>query len=253
MPTPLRRIGIDVGGTNTDAVLLEDGEVAHAVKTPTTEDVTTGILTALASSRPVRASRAGGDRRRGDRHHAFHQRRGAAPASGAGSRRCGSALPAAASLPPFCDWPQDLAELVRGEVFMLEGGHDYDGRPIMPFDEDGMRRGARQIRDSGINARSRSPRSSRRSTRPTRSGRPKSCAEECPDAAITLSRDLGRIGLFERENAALLNAALVDLARETIAGFRDGDRGERHRRAALHHPERRHGDGEAGRRRRCRS
>src|ERR1700731_3556222 len=45
---PMRRIGIDVGGTNTDAVLLKDGGVAHAVKTPTTSDVTTGIVTALA-------------------------------------------------------------------------------------------------------------------------------------------------------------------------------------------------------------
>src|SRR6516225_9358835 len=42
------RIGVDVGGTNTDAVLLEDGHVAHAIKTPTTRDVTTGIVTALA-------------------------------------------------------------------------------------------------------------------------------------------------------------------------------------------------------------
>ena len=44
----MRRIGIDVGGTNTDAVLLEDGHVMHAVKTPTTPDVTAGIVTALA-------------------------------------------------------------------------------------------------------------------------------------------------------------------------------------------------------------
>src|SRR5436190_18059497 len=43
----MRRVGIDVGGTNTDAVLLEDGRVVHAVKTPTTEDVTGGIVTAL--------------------------------------------------------------------------------------------------------------------------------------------------------------------------------------------------------------
>ncbi|HXO00964.1 MAG TPA: hydantoinase/oxoprolinase N-terminal domain-containing protein, partial [Stellaceae bacterium] len=43
----MRRIGIDVGGTNTDAVLLEEGRVVHAVKTPTTEDVTGGILAAL--------------------------------------------------------------------------------------------------------------------------------------------------------------------------------------------------------------
>jgi N-methylhydantoinase A/oxoprolinase/acetone carboxylase beta subunit len=34
-----------------------------------------------------------------------------------------------------------------------------------------------------------------------------------------MSHQLGRIGLLERENAALLNAALVDLARTTVAGF----------------------------------
>src|SRR5213076_2849334 len=42
-----------------------------------------------------------------------------------------------------------------------------------------------------------------------------------PDASITLSHELGRIGLLERENAALLNAALTELARRTIAGFRE--------------------------------
>jgi N-methylhydantoinase A/oxoprolinase/acetone carboxylase beta subunit len=36
---------------------------------------------------------------------------------------------------------------------------------------------------------------------------------------VTASHDLGRIGLPERENAALLNAALIDLGRKTIAGL----------------------------------
>ena len=31
----MRRIGIDVGGTNTDAVLIEEGKVVCAVKAPT--------------------------------------------------------------------------------------------------------------------------------------------------------------------------------------------------------------------------
>ena len=44
-------------------------------------------------------------------------------------------LPSGASLPPFCDWPEDLGELVRGGVWMVEGGHEYDGRPFMPLDE----------------------------------------------------------------------------------------------------------------------
>ena len=42
-------LGIDTGGTYTDAVLVEGSEVVHAVKTPTTEDVTSGVLTALHS------------------------------------------------------------------------------------------------------------------------------------------------------------------------------------------------------------
>ena len=39
----MKRIGIDVGGTNTDAVLIVDGKVLKGVKTPTTEDVTSGV------------------------------------------------------------------------------------------------------------------------------------------------------------------------------------------------------------------
>ena len=42
------RIGIDVGGTNTDAVLMDGRRVRASTKTPTTEDVTGGILAALA-------------------------------------------------------------------------------------------------------------------------------------------------------------------------------------------------------------
>lgn len=46
------RIGIDVGGTNTDAVLLDDApaggvRVLAAVKSATTDDVTSGIVGAL--------------------------------------------------------------------------------------------------------------------------------------------------------------------------------------------------------------
>jgi N-methylhydantoinase A/oxoprolinase/acetone carboxylase beta subunit len=215
----VRRIGIDVGGTNTDAVLLQDGRVVHAVKTPTTEDVTGGIVTALGLlSRHSEVAQGAIDGVViGTTHfvNAIVQRR---TLSRVAAIRIG--LPASASLPPFCDWPADLVALVRGSVFMLEGGHEYDGREFMSFDEAGMREAARQIRDSGLRsvaiAASFSPLDASHEER--------ACAimaEECPEASITLSHELGRIGLLERENAALLNAALVDLARVTIAGFRD--------------------------------
>ena len=38
------RIGIDVGGTNTDAVLMDGSTVLAKIKTPTTADVTSGII-----------------------------------------------------------------------------------------------------------------------------------------------------------------------------------------------------------------
>jgi N-methylhydantoinase A/oxoprolinase/acetone carboxylase beta subunit len=213
----MRRIGVDVGGTNTDAVLLANGHVIHAVKTPTTDDVTTGIMTALAelALHPAVARSAIDGVVIGTTHfvNAVVQRH---DLSQVAAVRIG--LPASASLPPFCDWPEDLARSVHGEVFMLEGGHDYDGRPIVPFDETGMRRAARRIRDSDI--RSVAIAAIFSPLDPSCEERARAIiAEECPEAAVTLSHNLGRIGLLERENATLLNAALSELARTTIASF----------------------------------
>lgn len=42
-----RVLGIDVGGTNTDAVYLQDGRVLAWHKTPTTPDIQTGVETAI--------------------------------------------------------------------------------------------------------------------------------------------------------------------------------------------------------------
>jgi len=127
-------------------------------------------------------------------------------------------LPASASLPPFADWPEDLAELVRGEVVMLEGGHEYDGRPIVPFDTAGMRAAARRMREAEISSVA---------IASVFSPLNPECElvaadilrEVCPDVRVTLSHQLGRIGLLERENVALLNACLADLASTTTRAF----------------------------------
>lgn len=212
-----RRIGIDVGGTNTDAVLLEDDRVLHTVKTPTTADVLTGVRLALEStaramgSDPVQAVMIG------TTHfvNAVVQRRDLAPV---GALRIG--LPASRSLPPFCDWPADLAAMVRGQVHMVEGGHDFDGRPIMPLDEGAVASAARAMRAAGITCVAISSIFS--PLDPTM----EDCAAailraEMPGASITLSHDLGRIGLLERENVALLNACLAPLAQHTVQAFED--------------------------------
>jgi len=211
----MRRIGIDVGGTNTDAVLLEDDRIVHAAKTPTTPDVTTGIVNALGLLTTERHVLAVDAVMIGTTHftNAVVQRRDLTPVA---ALRIG--LPASASLPPFVDWPEDLAKLVRGEVFMVEGGHEYDGRPILPLDAAAVRQAAKRIRERGLGAvgiasvfSPLNPSCEEEAARILQ--------EECPGLSITCSHQLGRIGLLERENATLLNACLVDLAGRTTRGF----------------------------------
>lgn len=213
----MRRIGIDVGGTNTDAVLIEDGKVAGAVKAPTSEDVTTGILDslkALAATGVLQGKRVDGVMI-GTTHfiNAVVQRRHLTKVA---ALRLG--MPASASLPPFCDWPEDLAGIVRGGVWMVEGGHEFDGRPFMPLDEAAIAAAAREMKAKGLKSVAISAIFS-----PLDPSHEKRAAEivatELPGASITCSSDLGRIGLLERENAGLLNAGLADLARDTIAAF----------------------------------
>ena len=210
------RIGIDVGGTNTDAVLLDGTTVLHATKTPTTADVTAGILAALretlAATRIPPACIVAV--MIGTTHftNAVVQRRDLAPI---GAIRIG--LPAAATLPPFIDWPPDLRAVVQGPIAMLRGGHEVDGRPLVPFDEAAMRQTAQSL--AGIPAAAItavfSPLNAEAEAQAAAI-----LAEHAPTLSITLSHELGRIGLLARENVALLNAALTPLARRTVAAFR---------------------------------
>ena len=48
MPGETLRVGVDVGGTNTDAVIMSGREVLAAHKTRTTADVESGVQAALA-------------------------------------------------------------------------------------------------------------------------------------------------------------------------------------------------------------
>ena len=213
----MRRIGIDVGGTNTDAVLIDGSRVLAAVKTTTTADVLGGVRTALDQLLAQTAHDPGSVAAVviGTTHftNAVIERR---VLQRVGALRIG--LPASASLPPFIDWPDDLATLVRGQVHMVAGGHEYDGRPIVPLDLAAIRDAARRMADAGLTSVGVtsvfSPLTAECEQEAARI-----LAEEMPGAAITLSHELGRIGLLERENVTLLNACLQEMAHKTVAAL----------------------------------
>ena len=212
----MKRIGIDVGGTNTDAVMVADGKVEAAVKAPTTPDVTGGILAAMRLLREQTGDAAGiGAVLVATTHfvNAVIQRR---RLSKTAAIRIGA--PATTALPPFTDWPPDLAALVDGGAWLIEGGHDYDGRRFRPLNMAQLRQAAKDIRARGLGHAAVTSMFS-----PLDPSDEETAAailrEEIPDIAVTTSHTLGGIGLLERENAALLNASLVALARETVRGF----------------------------------
>jgi N-methylhydantoinase A/oxoprolinase/acetone carboxylase beta subunit len=212
------RIGIDVGGTNTDAVLMDGLNVVSKIKTPTTADVTTGITTALRHVLETSgtATESVSGVMIGTTHftNAVVERKRLEPTA---AIRLG--LPATLALPPMVDWPADLAETLGRHTYLVHGGHEFDGREIAPLDPDEIRTAAEQIRDKGITTIAVSSVFS-----PVNTAMEEQAAtlvrEVIPGASVTLSSDIGRVGLLERENAAILNASLRPLARETIAAFR---------------------------------
>ena len=207
----MRRIGIDVGGTNTAGVLREGERVGETIKTPTTDVVLGGIRTVLD----------------GIPHHdigavvigttqftnAVVQRSGL---NQVGFLRIG--LPAGRSLPPLVGWPSDLAEVVRGETLMVRGGIEYDGRPFEQLDEQAVIEAANRFAAHGENAivvaGGFSPVDTRQEDRAA-----EIIIEHHPEAQVTVSHRLGQLGLLERENAAGLNACLLKLAQSVISAF----------------------------------
>ncbi len=212
------RIGIDVGGTNTDAVIMDGRTVISSIKTPTTSNVSDGIVKALkylVAESGVNVADLDAVMI-GTTHftNAVVERRRLQTTA------CiRLALPATVCLPPMVDWPDELREVVGGHYYLAHGGHEFDGRDISAFDADEIRGIAEQIAAKGIKAIAISSVFS-----PVNADFEQKAAEivaqVIPDASITLSSTIGRIGLLERENAAIMNACLRELAIKTVGGFK---------------------------------
>ena len=211
------RIGVDVGGTNTDAVLMNGTAILASTKTPTTADVEGGIALAIRTVLADAACDPAALRAVmiGTTHftNAFVE---GTRLDRVGVIRLG--FPATTAIPPLYGWPDALIREVAGGHAILPGGHEFDGRPISPFDGAKVADAARGFRDAGLEAVAISSVFA-----------PLSRAQEeeaaaivrsvIPHARVSLSADFGRLGLLERENAATMNASLLALAEHTIGAF----------------------------------
>ena len=208
-------IGVDVGGTNTDAVLMDESRLAAAAKVPTTPDVTTGIVGAVTE---LLRQHPGGQIDAvmvGTTHftNALLERRDLAPTA-----VLRLSLPATQLLPPLVDWPGQLRDAIGGHTYMVGGGNEFDGREISALDRDGIRDAVREMRRQDIRAVAVcgvfSPVDPRHENEAAAL-----IQEEAPDLRVCLSHENGRMGLLERENAAALNACLGDVAHRTVQGI----------------------------------
>lgn len=211
------RLGIDVGGTNTDAVVLDEADrpVAKA-KTPTTPDVTSGILRALdkvLAQGTVKPDLIG-YAMLGTTHctNAIVERKRLTPVA---VIRIG--WPATVAVKPLTGWPEDLVAICGRHVYLVAGGHEFDGREIAPLDEKEVARACREIRgrvESVAISAVFSPVNPAHELRAAEIVR-----QELGEVHISLSHEIGTIGLLERENATVLNSAVSGVARQVAEGF----------------------------------
>lgn len=213
------RIGIDVGGTHTDAVILdEENRLIDAVKTVTTLDVTTGIRNSLVKVLDV----SGVDPAEikaamfGTTHctNAIVERKGLARTA---LIRIGR--PGAEAIEPLVEWPAELRGAIGDMKFLVHGGHEYTGEEIVPLREEEVHAIAGELRGKGVEAVAVSsifsPVNADHEERVAKIVE----AELGQGVHITLSHEIGSIGLLERENSAVLNAAVVKVAGRAIEAF----------------------------------
>ncbi|KAJ5090045.1 hypothetical protein N7532_008729 [Penicillium argentinense] len=226
------RIGVDVGGTNTDAVLISLNPVSIIAshKSPTTPDVTTGITNAVQAV--IKTSNISlssiGCVIVGTTHfvNAVVQRSPALRRV-AVIRLCGGSEEGfGRGIPPFIDFPADLRACIESpKVYFCNGGYQISGTEISPLDVKEIESVAEELVVNNISnvviSGMYAPLNHRQEEKAKsillqwmrKHGHPRF------KPRITLSHEVSGLGFLARENAAILNATLRPLAERTIFGF----------------------------------
>ena len=212
------KLGIDVGGTNTDAVLIDEKlNVVASIKQHTTSDVYSGIMNAIH----VVLEQSGVDRSEigqamlGTTHctNAIVERKNLAPI---GVMRIGA--PASRGIPIMVDWAEDL-KATAVKTAIVGGGFEYDGKEIAPFDVAAATAFFEELKSQNVKSVAISCVFST-----VRNDHELEAAKLCrevmgEDVHVSISSEIGSMGLIERENATILNAALYKVAESFTEGF----------------------------------
>ena len=213
------KLGIDVGGTNTDGAILDENlNVLVSFKSPTTDDIETGIhnvISELLKDESVDKSKI---------KHAM-----------LGTTQCTNAivtrknldkvavirigLPAGAAIEPLYSIPNDLKSELGNYVYQVAGGHEFNGELIAELDEEKIREIANELKGKVKSFAITSIFSPVNNVHEVRAEEilKEELGEE--DISFSLSSEIGSLGLLERENATVLNAAIQTVAKKTIEGF----------------------------------
>ncbi|OCL04608.1 DUF917-domain-containing protein [Glonium stellatum] len=222
------RIGVDVGGTNTDGVILDPARASEPDKgiiawhkEPTTADPNVGInnvITSMFKTSNVKPEDIASVTI-GTTHfvNAVVERDTTRLSRVAVLRLCGSFSKHA---PPCVDWPPDMKSLILGHYALVKGGLEVDGSLISEIDDKDIRAQCTVIKEKGIKSivinGVFSPIDVLYKQEERAAG---IVATEIPNADVVLSKEVANLGFLERENAAILNASILAFARKTIKSF----------------------------------
>ncbi len=211
------RLGVDVGGTNTDAVLIQGQQVLATTKQATSRNIHQGIqnaVTRVLFDSGLKAS---------DINYCMIGTTQFTNAFVRGQELNDVAIvrlgtPAAKALPPLTGWPDAMRNSFNQHVFMLPGGHHFDGQVNSDFDEASLDEvidtiKAHQLQAVAISSVF-SPINNEFELRAK-----KRLKQQFPELAVSLSHEIGKVGIIERENSTIMNACLATLATRVIDAF----------------------------------
>lgn len=220
-------IGIDVGGTNTDSVLLDPSALTashrgvlawhKAATTPKVEDGITDAISQLFKQRPEYSHKDVLAVTIGTTHFinaVIEQDRGRLEPVTV-IRLCSNYSKGAG---PFSDFPSGLANILNGGVHYVAGGNRVDGTAIQSLDEEAILAAAEESKAKGISAFAIvgifSILDKKHELRAAELVR-----LVIPDANIACSHTISGIGYLARENATILNAAIMSFAANIMRSF----------------------------------